>query len=204
VIPETGSSRQLKSLFVTDRGWSWVDSGEPLPEYAEGYLAVIRSSVPAPDSVIEQYLKEALATYDQRSFFSSSVMLGAASERLAYLLLDAIKGWVAVPEPDSVRRIDNVLHRDRSLVKLLEEIDRYLRKAKNFKPSPPDEAAEIHLLSIQDSIRRQRNDAVHPIVGEVNSDALRLALQAFPGVYRKAYELMQWFNEKHATSKTLP
>lgn len=142
VIPETGSSGQLK-LFVTDRGWSWVDSGEPFPEYAEGYLATIRSSVPAPDSVIEQYLKEALATYDQRSFFSSSVMLGAASERLAYLLLDAIKGWVAVAEPDSVRRLDNVLHRDRSFVKLLEEIDRYLRKAKNFKPSPPDEAAEI-------------------------------------------------------------
>jgi hypothetical protein len=165
---------------------------------------VIRSSVPDVDPVVEQYLTEALATYDQRSFFSSSVMLGAPSERLAYPLLDAIKGWVAEIEPESVRRIDNILHRDRSLVKLLEEVGRYARKAKEFRPPPPNEAAETHLLSIQDSIRRQRNDAVHPIVGDVNPDALRLALQVFPGVYTKAYEFMQWFAQKHTTPKAMP
>jgi hypothetical protein len=43
-----------------------------------------------------------------------------------------------------------------------------------------------------EAIRVQRNDAVHPIAGEVNKNKLRLSLLSFPHICKKIYDILNW------------
>ena len=50
-----------------------------------------------------------------------------------------------------------------------------------------------HLISLFEMIRVQRNDAVHPTVGDVNRDKVFLTIQTLPTAISCVYKLIEWF-----------
>jgi hypothetical protein len=187
-LPETFVAP--KTFVVTDRGRQWANGDEPYPEDINGYLQAVQKTTPAMDEIALQYLREALSTYSQRTYFASAVMLGACSERLVYLLAEAIEN--ALSDPERKARLHNLINRDRSFLKLLRSIQDNIQFA--TQKGLDDEGFHAHLSSFIESIRVQRNDAVHPQIGRVPPEALRLSLHAFPSACKRLHDLMSWFN----------
>lgn len=179
-------------LTITKLGRAWAEGAEPSPEDEGGYLAALKSQTPSVDPVIVQYVEEALRAYSRRIFFASAVMIGAASEKLVYLLMDALATSVAdLAEKGAIKKTMT----ERGLPSMYAKLQHHLARGKSGKLIPWNitEAADNHLLSLQDAIRVQRNEAVHPLAGKVTQQTVRLTLSAFPGACKKAYDLIQWF-----------
>ena len=81
----------------------------------------------------------------------------------------------------------------RGLYRLLECIGKHVEAVKQARAV--FDGAESHLMSLFESIRVQRNDAVHPKTASVNEDSVRLSYNAFPRAIRKAEELRDWFQK---------
>lgn len=182
---------------ITEIGRVWASGSEPVPEDPEGYMGAFRASVHEADPVIVQYVDESLRTYQHHSFFASAVMLGAASEKLVYLLMEAIER--STQDPQDKATIRNAI-KDRGLTTMFKLILESIRKTKTSRPGKTSmpygihENAENHLLSLQDGIRIQRNDAVHPQTNQVNPLTVRVSISSFLFACRKVYDLIGWFN----------
>ncbi len=186
---------------MTDIGNRWLESSSDcIPEDRQGYLSTLNTLVPTLDSVLYQYVGEALSTYEQNSLFASAVMIGAASERAIYLLMKSLHR--AVNDPKEKEAIWKIIEEERSLPKMFRRLQDNINRAKKLKliPYSVHEGADRHLFSLQDAIRVQRNEAVHPEAGgQVKREAVHLSLSAFPNACKKIYDLMNWFN-----NNTLP
>jgi hypothetical protein len=192
IIPQPSGNQagNFNHIRITKLGREWAEGAEPSPEDQEGYLAALRSQVPLLDPVIVQYVEEAVMAYSRRMFFASAVMIGAASEKTIYLLIEALAG--SVKDPTHKKTILKSIEA-RGLPTMFKCLQENLTRAKKHMPWPIHEGADNHLLSLQDAIRVQRNDAVHPQAGKVTPSTVRLTLSAFPGACKKAYDLIQWF-----------
>jgi hypothetical protein len=82
------SHAHINRYFLTSRGEQWVEDAEPLPEDVEGYIKMLYSLAPNLDTVITQYIREGLSSFERQMYFAGAVMVGAASEKAAYLLAD--------------------------------------------------------------------------------------------------------------------
>lgn len=120
-------------------------------------MAHLLAIVPSLDATIRQYVEEGLGSFQRGSFLSAAVMLGAASEKEIYLLGGSL--LVALKDPVAQAQLTKLAN-GRSLYRLLECIDKHL--ASHKKHQDIFDGAEIHVMSLFESIRVQRNDAVHP------------------------------------------
>ena len=77
------------SFRWTGRGQAWIDDAQPVPEDGSAYMEYLRS-VGSLDCVVEQYISEALVAFERGADFAAAVMVGAACEKLLYLLTDAM------------------------------------------------------------------------------------------------------------------
>ncbi len=181
---------------VTQVGRLWADGSEPVPEDPEGYMGALKVLVPEADPVIRQYIEESLRTYQHHSFFASAVMLGAASEKLDYLLMEALEK--SAQDPQDKAAIKNAL-KERALPTMFKLILESVKKAKTKRSGKPlmphdvHENAEHHLVSLQDAIRVQRNEAVHPQTSQVEPTTVRISISSFLFACRKVYDLIAWF-----------
>ena len=183
-------SLDLNNFVLTTMGQQWLSNHEPLPEDRDGYVRALTEYVPNIDPIVLQYVREALVTFDRDALFASAVMIGAASEKTLYMLLDGLH--VAVQDAVEKKKIEKAIS-ERSLPKMYRVIDENLARAKRTgMPYTVHEEADRHLLSLQDSIRVQRNHAVHPQIGQVTRESLRLSLTAFPFACKKVYDLIGW------------
>jgi hypothetical protein len=182
------SHAHINRYFLTPRGFSWVESIEPLPEDVDGYMKVLRGLVPGLNDVIDQYVREGLGSFERQMFFAGAVMIGAAAEKAVYLLADdMVKAFKEGPRKDKLKR---AIER-RRLFDLLDLIKDGVRD--KAIPYSVTEGADAHLMSIFEAIRVQRNDAVHPMNATVSADSVRLSFQAFPHALQKVEALRQWF-----------
>jgi hypothetical protein len=119
-------------------------------------------------------------------------MLGAASEKAVYLLADTIRASKTVPAEQAQLR--EAIEK-RSLPMMFQRIAESIEQAKKSGAMPyaVHEGADRHLLSLQEGIRVQRNDAVHPQAGRASPEAVLLAIASFPFACKKIYDLMEWF-----------
>jgi hypothetical protein len=168
----------------TSRGESWANGAEPIPEDVQGYMAHLLATVPSLDSIIRQYVEEGLGSFQRGSFLSAAVMLGAASEKEIYLLGASLAN--ALKDATAQTELTNRLN-GRSLYRLLESISQRVAACK--KPQDIFDGAQTHLLSLFESIRVQRNDAVHPNTANVVEETVRLSYDAFPRAVKKAEAL---------------
>jgi len=190
--PNFGSPRAWTNFKLTEYGTKWINSEkEPIPEDINGYLEYIKENIPDIDEVVIQYVSEALKAFERRLIFASAVMIGAASEKVIYLIAEAIRN--STIDPRLKKEISNKMEH-RKLKELFDLISKILDKLiKNKKISYTiHEGSNHYLFSLFNAIRIQRNNAVHPIVGQVTIDQLRLLLLSFPHACRKAYDFLNW------------
>ncbi len=164
-----------------------------IPEAPYEYLAALRKLVPEVDQVVFEYVREALAGYNHRAFFAAAVMIGAASEKLLYLMVEALKNSAA---DSSLKQQAENSYNGRSIMALFRTLTQALAVAKQRKLIDSDtwDNTNIHLLALEDGIRQQRNDAVHPQTANVSQEMIFITLYAFPATCRKVYDLMAWFS----------
>lgn len=193
IIPNTSPPNYPNPNFyrLTDYGREWIKTPEPIPEDLHGFLNHLKELIPNINPVIEQYTAESLKTFERGAFFASAVMIGAASEKAIYMLIEALGD--AVQNTQIKQRIDRAMDRRRlpTLFKLISDI-LDPQKTSGRIPYKVHEGSDIHLLSLAEAIRVQRNDAVHPTIGVVTPLKVRLSIASFPGACRKVYDLIEW------------
>ena len=185
---------RLHIFKVTERGRTWFQGEDPLPEDVSRYMWFLHERVPGIDTVIEQYVKEALTAFEREAFFASAVMLGAASEKELYLLAESV--LLAMKDGKRQTALKSLLDR-RRLLELFETVRDTIQDAVAAKlvPYSSSEGATTHLMSLYEAIRVQRNDAVHPMNATVSEESVRLLLQSFPYSLSKSEELRTWMTE---------
>ena len=197
--PNTPNSPNPNWFHITEKGKQWINATNPVPEDANGFLQALNTLIPTLDSVIKQYLAEAVVTYNRQAWFASAVMVGAASEKVVYMLADSL----LIVTGGSDRRALEKTIKERNLPNMFEQINKVLTFHIESDHLPYDihEGSEHHLMSLFEAIRVQRNEAVHPTVGQVSPDTVRLTLSAFPSACRKVYDLIGWCQAgaKHRT-----
>jgi hypothetical protein len=177
----------------TLRGTEWAQGGEPMLEDIASYVNRLKQLVPGVDAVVLQYVTEGLSSYNRQLYFASAVMIGAASEKEIYLLGDSLVPALASTAEQT--DLAAMVAKGRNLAKLLTFIAKKLGSvtAKQREASNGAlDGADFHLMSLLDSIRVQRNDAVHPHTGTCDERTVRMAYESFPGAIEKAEELRRW------------
>lgn len=193
--PNFADSQGWNQFRITEYGKEWIKTEiEPIPEDDDGLIRYIKEAIPNIDKVILQYLSESLSTFNSNHTYASAVMLGAASEKLIYLIAEALKN--SINDTNDENKISENLEK-RRLKALFTTISKILDKSiKNKKiPYSIHEDCHDYLNSLFSSIRIQRNDAVHPIAGDVNRQKLRLLLLSFPQACKKSYDIMNWLKK---------
>jgi hypothetical protein len=174
-------------LTATPSGAKWAAGGTIPPEDEVGYLAQLVALVPKPNPVVVEYVREALRTLERDAYLAAAVMLGAACEAAIYDLADAL--LVAIVPGKNHNDLEK-LSKQRRLFSLLVWIAKFVETQPKIQQD--FNGAQLHLASLFDSIRIQRNEAVHPKTGAVSLDSLRLAFDAFPRAYQASYRLIEW------------
>jgi len=175
--------------WKTARGEAWAAGADPMPEDVAGYMHHLSLLVPSIDPVIRQYVQEGLGSFGREMYFSAAVMLGAASEKEIYLLGGSLAGALkdAAAQAQLTKLVDG-----RGLHRLLDSIGGHVARGKNL--DAVFHGSELHLMSLFESIRVQRNDAVHPKTANVVEESVRLSYEAFPRALQKAEALREWFD----------
>jgi hypothetical protein len=190
-IPEPNSPNAplMVRFYMTERGHEWLKGADPLPEEGKSYMEFLSTAIPNLDRVVRQYVQEALIAYDRQAWFAAAVMLGAAAEKVMYLLADSLKR--ALGDGSQKERLSKAI-RERTMLKLSEVVTETLQKAKQQIPYEFQEGVMSHLSSFFEAIRVQRNDAVHPTIAEVSPNQVRMTLAAFPRALAVFFGLVEW------------
>jgi hypothetical protein len=178
-------------VYLTPLGEQVLEGLEPLHD-PTGYVQGIRARIPELDDVIAQYLLEAVHAFQASLLFGGAVLCGAAAERALLYLLEAIQAWE--PRPEQKTRAGDLLNRPR-LPTIFDLIDDAVEEARRDYQLPYEvhQSVTRHLLSFQEMIRVQRNDAVHPAVAEVSREKVFLSLSSFPEALMAIERLRRWF-----------
>jgi len=187
------SNPNLPFFRLTQFGQDFISQTAPHYYDPQDYMESLKNIVQNLDPVIEQYIFESLNCYRQQLFFASAVMIGAAAEKAILLLLQAITD--SMSDPDSKRKASQLLERP-NLPEIFDTINGNvdtLIKEKTI-PYSVHQGCTEHLISLFEMIRVQRNDAIHPITGQVNRTKVFLSLQTIPTALESINKLIEWFN----------
>jgi hypothetical protein len=178
-------------LYITEMGKAIASGQEHLYDPDE-HVASLKRRVPTLDSVVSQYLLEAVGSFQRGLLFGAAVLCGAAAEREILLLLTAIEKWD--PDPNRKTQAQSLLQRPR-LPSIFLLVDGAIQDAiaNHGMPYTVHQGSSTHLLSLQEMVRVQRNEAVHPAAASVSRDKVFLSLQSFPGAIEVTERLRIWF-----------
>jgi hypothetical protein len=183
---------KVGTFYVTSRGLDWASGIQPLPEDFNGYMKLLRELVPKLDSVIEQYISEGLSSFVRGTYFAAAVMVGAAAEKAVYLLADSmLDAFIDVTRQGRLKK----LMERRKLNDLFHMTEKTIHDAYTAKmlPYPVFDGATSQLMALIESIKVQRNDAVHPMNATVSAASVRHSFNAFPHALEKLESLRTWF-----------
>ncbi len=177
---------------LTKFGEDYISQSAPHYYDPQGYMEFLRKIVQNLDPVIKQYIFESLNCYRQQLFFASAVMIGAAAEKAILLLLQAITD--SMSNLSSKKKAAQLLDRP-NLPEIFDTITKTVSQVIKAKiiPYPVHQGCTEHLISLFEMIRVQRNDAIHPVSGQVNRTKVFLSLQTIPAALESINRLIEWF-----------
>ncbi len=192
---ENGNAEARRPFIIlTPLGRKVHEEAKPHHLDPEGYIKLLKKAVPDLDEVTSQYALEGLRCYRQNLLFAAAVMIGSAAETQIFGLLQAIHDW----EPDSAKKqvLSETLSRGR-LPAVFDGIEAAIERVIQNKNMPYSvhQGALRHLLSFQEMVRRQRNEAIHPTVAEIDRDKVFLSIQTFPVALEVINRIRHWFQE---------
>jgi hypothetical protein len=160
----------------------------------DGYGALLREYAPGIETATIEYALEAFRCLRQNLLFACAVMIGAAAEREVFRLGRAI---LASETEDATKKLKDALERGR-LPTLFQEIRTAVETAirRDAMPFSVHQGSTEHLLSFQEMIRVQRNDAVHAGGTTVSKEKVFLSIQTFPVAVGEIDRLRSWFEAR--------
>lgn len=176
-------------VMLTELGRSWTTDNSRFRD-PDSYGALLREYSPGVEEATVEYALEAFRCLRQNLLFACAVMIGAAAEREVFRLGRAI---VAAEPAEGAKKLREALERGR-LPALFQEIRSAIERAQ--MPFDVHQGSTEHLLSFQEMIRVQRNDAVHAGGKRVSKEKVFLAIQTFPFAVGAIDRLRSWFEAK--------
>jgi hypothetical protein len=188
----TGDSQAEWPFFhITPFGHEYLEQKVPHFLDPDGYVRYLTHLVPQLDDIVLQYTHESAKAFRARLWFASAVMLGAASERTILLLLEAMRDKIPNPEKAKLTKLLDQ-PKLREIFKVIQAHVTTEIKAGNL-PYSVHQGCTEHLLSLFETIRVQRNEAVHPAAAKVDRQKAFIALQTFPESLQVIEGLRKWY-----------
>ncbi len=184
---------------VTVTGQAAVDAGRPQPYDADGFIEYFMQTAGADaDPVVIAYVREAVETFNVGCMRASAVMLGAASEKLILLAIDALRSSIA----DGTKKasFEMQLAKNWMITSRYRVFEETLEKVIAAKKTPlPKDLVEFfggEMVAGSQLLRRIRNSAGHPEApGVVNEDDVFMNLRFFPAYARHMRELSEFLTK---------
>jgi hypothetical protein len=198
LVPGFNDSNQgYPFLRLTEYGKRCVQEEKILPHDPDGYLREFHAAVPNADSVVIEYLTEALQCYIHGLNRAAAVMLGAASEQMILLLIESCGH--SISDVSASQRFESEYTKASSIFRKFEIFEKRLQAVKAKLPKNIAENLDSQLRGVFDLIRSSRNDAGHPASGaQPGRDAIYSHLRLFVPYCQRVQLLTSWF----ATNKT--
>jgi hypothetical protein len=180
-------------LALSESGTAAVQDQQLNPDNAGEYLNQLMARVPGMSDTVAQYTREALASYTNRCYLASAVMLDVAAEAAFLEMAGAFCGWV----PDgSGQALQAILDRqDRNYILKFEEFRKRLGPHKPALPSELKDNMTLRLDAILDLLRVYRNDAGHPTGKQIPRADAFLNLVSFAHCVERLYALKAHFEK---------
>jgi hypothetical protein len=180
-------------VSLTSYGEEYAKGAAPHYYDADKYITYLESIALGLNQAILQYANEGVNCFKRNLLFASAVMFGAAAEITVLSLLGAIKD--ATRDEATKLRLTQMLERPRlpTIFQTITETLGRLTKDDTI-PYPVHQGCNEHLISLFEMIRVQRNDAVHPIAGEVDRNKVFLTMQTLPSGIECTYRLIGWLD----------
>ena len=176
---------------VTAHGRKVLENISRDPSNPDGYIAFLTRNANL-DSIALSYIEEALKTYNSDCITASSVMVGAAAERLVLniqaSLIDRMESLEAKIPKDL---------KDWRAKKILGAIESVLRQRKKKIPTSLFESFEAYWPAFNHQIRTARNESGHPVsIQPVTPDRVHASLLIFPELRILADKLKSWIEKE--------
>ena len=184
-------------LKVTRYGEECLKHGMPQPYDPDGYLKYLKSEIPTLDDIIFTYMAESLNAYLKGLPFSSTVMLGCASEKAFLILSDSFIN--SISDPAKKQTIENNIKGKFSVKRQFDEFRKYFTQIKPQLPRSISDDIEIQLDGVFNFIRNCRNDVGHPTGRAIDKSLAFNNLRLFVPYCKKIYEVIDFFNSNKIT-----
>lgn len=188
VIPFYNESNYWKEwLGLSERGQEYINNINS-PYDPDGYLNRIRSKASNIDPIVFAYLSESVSAFNQHLYFASAVTLGAASEKLILLLVEAANCFIQRASAGSLVRTDD------SIFTIYRNFRKKIDFHKNKFPAELKESYETTLDTLFNLIRVTRNDAGHPKKATLDEALVKAGLEAFGHYLKMINDLISFLN----------
>jgi hypothetical protein len=176
---------------VTDHGRNVLKYVSRDPSNPDGYKAFLSSRVNL-DPISLSYIEEALRTYNSDCIKASSVMVGAAAERLVLNIQASL-----LSRMNSIgTKIPNNL-KDWRVKRILSAIEVIIKERKKNIPQSLFESFEAYWPAFTHQIRTVRNESGHPVsIQPVTTDRVHASLLIFPELGILAEDLKSWIDQE--------
>ncbi len=174
-------------FHVTAHGRKILKNISRDPSNPDGYIAFLTSNANL-DPISLSYIEEALKTYNSDCIKASSVMVGAAAERLVLniqaSLIDRMES-IGAKMPKDLK--------DWRVKRILGAIETVLSQRKKKIPNSLFESFEAYWPAFTHQIRTVRNESGHPVsIQPVTPDRVHASLLIFPELGVLADSLKGW------------
>jgi hypothetical protein len=175
-----------------------VASKELLPFEIEAFPDKLLENVPGVNPIILRFLREAIICLKAGSLLGCTFLIGAASEKAIWLLIDAFAG--AIDEPDNQKKFKDGL----SNKFVSKAYDDFVKRFKSCKSKPTDPAL-LHDLDKQvetifQFFRICRNEVGHPhLPPNLDKGVLIANMGQFLKYMEAIYRLIDYFKKTKVT-----
>jgi hypothetical protein len=172
---------------LTERGRQALKHLSRDPLNPDGYLEYLRQRAKLSPIALS-YVEEALKTYAAGCWKATVVMIGAAAERLALDLREAI-----LAKMHSLGKKPSAQLNDWKVKTFLAAIDKVLSPRRKDMPSKLAQRFEVNWLALASQIRIARNEAGHPTdTDPVSPESVQGAMLQFPELAATTTDLIEW------------
>jgi hypothetical protein len=182
----------LRSFQLTAFGFKCLLAGSVNVHDAAGYVAALRTRVPAVDAVVVGYVEESLECWRRRCFRASAVMLGCASEKAMLLLIESFYG--ALQNAKRKEKFEKEALRPLQIQRRTDYFRQQLLMERGTLPAELADALETKLDGIFQLIRGARNASGHPDMHDVTPEDAHGGLLLFPSYCERAFALKEHFD----------
>lgn len=181
------------TLHLTPAGEAAAGDQSINPDSPGEYLQRLRADVPGASATVWQYANEALASYVNRCYLASAVMLGVASEAAFLEMAEAFAGWL--PEGERERYSSLINKRNAAYLAKFEDFRRKLEPRKPDLPEDLSDGMALTLDSVLDLLRIYRNEAGHPRGKQIDRAQARINLEMFARYLQRMYAFKAFFEQ---------